>query len=87
MSLVTKTLSVLHSMLLIIEWSAFCQSVNIRRILVFLFKDNTMMSLQDISLHIAMSHIISLHPSVHVPAAVRLDSSYCACPCCSQAGF
>lgn len=74
MSVVTKTLSVLHNLLLIIGWSASFQSVNIKRILVFLFKDNTMMSLQlqGISLHI-MSHIISLHPIVRVPAAVRLD--------------
>lgn len=43
MSVVSKTLSVLHNLLLIIEWSASCQSVNIRRIEVFLFKDNTMM--------------------------------------------
>lgn len=75
MSVVTKTLSVLHNLLLIIGWSASFQSVNIKRILVFLFKDNTMMSLQlqGISLHIVMSHIISLHPIVCVPAAVRLD--------------
>lgn len=45
------------------------------------------MSPQGISLHIVLSHIIFLHPIVHVSAAVRLDSSYCSCPSCSQAGF
>lgn len=46
-----------------------------------------MMFLQGISVHIVLSHIISLHPIVHVSAAVRVDSSYCLCPSYSQAGF